>query len=122
MTFRPTRPWLHPGGMRTSPCPRDTIRATPMRGRWCRSRPGSAHPLDVEADMTAGSGPLFVVNRGAVVTGVALLSGGGLLLTTGAAVTTVALLRATRRWVAQLDTPPSEVAKRQLAHAKAATS
>ena len=72
--------------------------------------------------MTAGSGPVFVVNRGAVVTGVALVSVGGLLLTAGAAITTVALLQATRRWVAQLETPPSEVAKRHLAHAKAATS
>jgi membrane protein implicated in regulation of membrane protease activity len=72
--------------------------------------------------MTAGSGPVFVVNRGAVVTGVALVSVGGLLLTAGAAITTVALLQATRRWVAKLETPPSELARRQLAHAKAATS
>ena len=72
--------------------------------------------------MTAGSQPLFEVNRGALVTGVALVSVGGLLLTAGAAITTVALLQATRRWVNQLETPPSEVARRQLAHAKAATS
>jgi len=84
--------------------------------------PAALTPLDVEADMTAGSGPVFVVNRGALVTGVALVSVGGLLLTAGAAITTVALLQATRRWAAQLDTPPSEVAKRQLAHARAATS
>ena len=72
--------------------------------------------------MTAGSGPVFVVNRGALVTGVVLVSIGGLLLTTGAAITTVALLQATRQWVAQLETPPSELARRQLANAKAATS
>jgi hypothetical protein len=62
------------------------------------------------------------VNRRFVWGGVAMLGVGGLLCAAGATLCTAAVIGATRRWVGQLEEPPSQVARRRWAQARAATS
>ena len=62
------------------------------------------------------------LNRGALVSGAVLVGVGGLLGATGVLLGTYAILSATRQWMKQLETPPSEIAARRLHQAKAATS
>ena len=62
------------------------------------------------------------VNRGLLVAGVVFLGDGGVLGTTGVILGGLAVLSATRQWVNQLETPPSEMALQMLHQAKVATS
>jgi hypothetical protein len=62
------------------------------------------------------------LNRGALVGGAVLVGVGGLLGATGVLLGTFAVLSATRQWIKQLETPPSEVAAQRLHQAKVATS
>jgi hypothetical protein len=62
------------------------------------------------------------VNRGLLVGGAVLLAVGGVLGATGLLVGTFAVVSATRKWVDQLETPPSETARQKLHQAKVATS
>jgi len=62
------------------------------------------------------------INRGVLVSGAVLVGVGGLLGATGVLLGTYAILTATRQWVRQLETPPSEVATQKLHQARAATS
>ncbi len=62
------------------------------------------------------------LNRGLVVGGGALLGVGALLGFTGTVLLGAALVAAVRRWVQQLEQPPSELAKRTWQQARAATS
>ena len=62
------------------------------------------------------------VNRGLLVGGAVLLGVGGVLGAAGLLISTFAVLTATRKWVRQLETPPSEMALQKLHQAKVATS
>jgi hypothetical protein len=62
------------------------------------------------------------VRTGPLVTGGTLIALGGLLALAGFVVGGAHLLSATRRWVKEMDVPPSELAKLKLAQAKAAAS
>ena len=66
--------------------------------------------------------PAFVVNRGKVNAGGVLMGVGVALFAAGGAIAGSALLGAARRWMAELDVPPSVVVRQQLAHARAATT
>jgi len=74
--------------------------------------------------MTANgvSGQPLQVNRGLLVGGVVLLGVGGVLGAAGVLLGSLAVVSATRQWVNQLDTPPSEMALQALHQARAATS
>ena len=61
-------------------------------------------------------------NRAALIGGAVLVGVGGLLGATGVLLGTYAILSATRQWMKQLETPPSEIAARRLHQAKVATS
>jgi len=62
------------------------------------------------------------INRGVLVSGAVLVGVGGLLGATGVLLGTYAILSATRQWVRQLETPPSELAAQRLHKARVATS
>ena len=61
-------------------------------------------------------------NRGLLVSGAVLVGVGGMLGATGVLLGTFAILSATRQWVKQLETPPSEMASQRLHQARAATA
>lgn len=62
------------------------------------------------------------VHSGPLVTGAALIAAGGLLALAGMVIGGGHLFTALRRWVRDMDVPPSEVAKIKLAQAKAAAA
>jgi hypothetical protein len=62
------------------------------------------------------------LNRGVLVSGAVLVGVGGLLGATGVLLGTFAILSATRQWMKQLETPPSEMAAQRLHQAKVATA
>ena len=62
------------------------------------------------------------INRGVLVSGAVLVGVGGLLGATGVLLGTYAILSATRQWMKQLETPPSEMALQKLHQAKVASS
>jgi hypothetical protein len=61
-------------------------------------------------------------NRNLLVGGIILLGAGGLLGFTGMVLVSSALLSASRRWIDQLEQPPSEIARRRLQQARAAAA
>jgi hypothetical protein len=62
------------------------------------------------------------LNRGLVVGGAVLVGVGGVLGATGVLLGTFAILSATRQWIRQLETPPSEMALQRLHQARVAAS
>lgn len=62
------------------------------------------------------------VNQGLVVGGVVLIGLGGVLGFAGTMLLSAAVVSATRRWLRQLEHPPSETAKLRLQQFRAATS
>ena len=62
------------------------------------------------------------VNRRFLWGGVTLFGVGGLMCAAGATLSIAAVVGATRRWVGQLEEPPSQLARRRWAQARAATS
>jgi membrane protein implicated in regulation of membrane protease activity len=64
----------------------------------------------------------FQVNTRPLAVGAALLGAGVVIGLAGLAVSGAALAVATRRWIDQLDTPPSELARQKWAQARAATA
>ena len=62
------------------------------------------------------------VNQGLVAGGAALIGLGGLFGFAGFGLLSAAVVSATRRWLRQLERPPSETAKQKWQQAKAATS
>jgi hypothetical protein len=60
------------------------------------------------------------VNRALLMSGVVLLSGAALLGALGGIAVTVAMVGAARTWVNQWEEPPSVLARRRLAQARAA--
>ena len=69
---------------------------------------------------TTQAGPQF--NSRLLLSGVLLMGIGGVIGLTGLAIGSSAVLAAGRRWVRQMETPPSELAKRHWARARVATS
>jgi hypothetical protein len=57
-----------------------------------------------------------------LVTGGALIAVGGAIALAGLAVGGAHLIAATRRWISEMEVPPSEIAKLKLAQARAAAS
>ncbi len=66
--------------------------------------------------------PTFDIDTGLQRRGVGLLAVGGLLALVGAAMSMYGLIDATRRWMQQLDEPPSAVARRRWAQVRTASS
>lgn len=64
----------------------------------------------------------FQVNSGLLIGGAVLAGLGSLLGLAGLALGCTALAGAARRWVAQQELPPTELARQQIAKAKAATA
>jgi hypothetical protein len=62
------------------------------------------------------------VHSGPLVTGAALIAAGGLLALAGLVIGGGHLATAIRRWVRDMDIPPSELAKLKLAQARAAAT
>jgi hypothetical protein len=62
------------------------------------------------------------LNRNLLVGGGVLVALGGLLGFTGMALVSSALISATRRWMDQLERPPSEIARRRWEQTKAAAA
>jgi hypothetical protein len=62
------------------------------------------------------------VHSGPLVTGAGFVAAGGLLALVGMIIGGGHLVTAIRRWVRDMDVPPSELAKLKLAQAKAAAS
>jgi hypothetical protein len=100
-----------------------------------RMMPGATHGATVTIDdhwltfrdgvmanngATGTSGPQ--VRPAPLVTGGALIAAGGVLALAGFVVGGAHLLVAIRRWVREMEVPPSEVAKLKLAQARAAAS
>jgi hypothetical protein len=75
---------------------------------------------DVVTDLASREGIRF--NRRLVIGGGVLIGIGGLLGFTGVLLLSSAVVSATRRWVDQLEQPPSELAKLKWRQARAATT
>jgi len=70
---------------------------------------------------TASSGG-FRMNRAPVIIGACLIGAGSMVAMAGIAVGGTALIAATRRWLRELEVPPSEVVKQKWGQTKAATA
>ena len=77
--------------------------------------------LDTDTDGRKNALAAYV-DRRLVVGSAALMTGGLLVWLAGAAAGTAALLRAFQRYVADLDEPPRESARRRLGQVKSATA
>ncbi len=64
----------------------------------------------------------FQLNSGLLLTGAALAALGSMLGVAGLVISGLAVADATRRWMNSRDVPPSELARQQLAKARAATA
>jgi hypothetical protein len=62
------------------------------------------------------------VRSGPMLSGAALIGVGGLIALAGIAIGGFHLLSAIREWVAQMEVPPSELARQKLAQARAAAT
>lgn len=71
--------------------------------------------------MYSASSAGFRVDRAPVIIGACLIGAGSMIAITGVAVSGVALIAATRRWLRELEVPPSEVVKQKWGQTKAAT-
>ena len=69
-----------------------------------------------------GTSGLPQVRPAPLVTGGALIAAGGVIALAGLVVGGAHLFAATRRWIREMEIPPSEVAKLKLAQARAAAS
>jgi hypothetical protein len=68
------------------------------------------------------SSSTFQPNRSSVITGAALIGAGGLIALTGIIVSGSAIAVACRRWLRDLEVPPSEVVRHKWDQTKAATA
>jgi hypothetical protein len=77
-----------------------------------------------EGDMssTQSSGTTFQVKSGSLILGAALIGAGWVLGLIGLTICSSTVIAATRRWVKQMDVPPSELARLKWEQAKAATA
>ena len=62
------------------------------------------------------------LRSGPLITGAVLVGAGTMLVLAGIAVGGSHVFRATQRWVREMEVPPSQLAKQQLARARAAAS
>jgi hypothetical protein len=85
-------------------------------GRFRQAAGPPVSPIE-EDDM-----PEVEVNQRFLCGGAALFGVGGLLCASGASLCIGAVVDATRRWVGQLDEPPSRRARRRWSQVRAATS
>ncbi len=69
---------------------------------------------------TDKSGTRLQLRSGPLITGAALVGAGAMLVLAGLAVGGSHMFAATRRWVREMEVPPTELARQQLARAKAA--
>lgn len=61
------------------------------------------------------------LNKGMLVGGAVLVGVGGLLGATGVLLGATAFVSATRRWIRQVERPPTDMARRKFEQARAAT-
>jgi hypothetical protein len=85
-------------------------------------RPGRAATVTVMTNSGNSSSNFPEVRPAPLVTGGGLIVAGGLLMLAGVLVGGVHVFMATRKWVMEMDVPPSELARLKLAQAKAAAS
>ena len=62
------------------------------------------------------------LSTGALITAAGLIGGGAMLALAGLAIGSAHLFSATRRWVQEMDVPPSEVAKLKWTQARTAAA
>jgi hypothetical protein len=70
---------------------------------------------------TSPSSP-FQMNKSSVITGAALIGAGGLIALIGVIISGTAAASACRKWLRDLEVPPSEVVKQKWDQTKAATA
>jgi hypothetical protein len=77
-----------------------------------------------EGDMasTQSSGTTFQLRSGSLILGAALIGAAWVLGLIGLTICSSTVIAATRKWVKQMDTPPSELARLKWEQAKAATA
>lgn len=68
----------------------------------------------------ASTGGGLQVNSRSMVVGGALIAAGGLMALAGLTISGSSLIMAVRRWVREMEEPPSDLARRKWAQAKAA--
>ena len=71
---------------------------------------------------TQRSSNLPEVRSGPIITGGALIVAGGLIALAGLAIGGAHLLSATRRWISEMEVPPSELARMKWSQAKSAAA
>jgi hypothetical protein len=74
------------------------------------------------SDSTQDSNSLPDFRTGPLITGAVLIGAGAVVALAGLAVGGSHLLSATRRWIQEMDVPPSEVAKLKWAQARTAAT
>lgn len=76
------------------------------------------------ADMNNGqsSSPAFQLRSGSLILGAALIGSSCVLGLTGLTICASTVIAATRKWIKQMDVPPTELARLKWAQAKAATA
>ncbi len=65
---------------------------------------------------------VFQLKSGSLILGAALMGASCVIGLTGLTICTSTVIAATRRWIRQMDVPPSELARLKWAQAKAATA
>ncbi|HEY7146602.1 MAG TPA: hypothetical protein VH637_20370 [Streptosporangiaceae bacterium] len=75
-------------------------------------------------EMTNGQSPgsAFQLRSGSLILGAALIGSSCVLGLTGLTICATTVIAATRKWIRQMDVPPSELARLKWAQAKAATA
>jgi hypothetical protein len=68
------------------------------------------------------SSPAFQLNSGSMILGAALVGASCVLGLTGMTICGSTMMSAARRWIKQMDVPPSELARLKWSQAKAATA
>jgi hypothetical protein len=80
------------------------------------------HMTGTEMNNGQSSSAVFQVKSGSLILGAALIGASCVLGLTGMTICGSTVIGATRRWIKQMDVPPSELARLKWSQAKAATA
>src|SRR5215831_9017079 len=105
-----TREWLSPG--------RGDAHGCPARREWPAQGDTRMGAMADQEELTRG----FVLNTGPLLAGAVLIGIGSLLGLAGLAIAGATLTAAARRYVNNMEVPPGQLAKQNLAKARAAAS
>ena len=80
------------------------------------------HMTGTDMKNSQSSSAVFQLKSGSLILGAALMGAGCVLGLTGVTICSSTVIAATRRWIKQMDVPPSELARLKWSQAKAATA